>query len=237
VASRRIQDVGVVLHRRGYRETSLIVECLTAEHGRVGLVARGARRGGRNSRLEPLQEFALAWSGGGELHTLTSAEPQGGVQLQGEAAICALYVNELLLRLLARDDPHPEIYPLYWACLRRLPTGEEREPALRRFEYRLLEALGYAFSLDIDARGEPVRADRAYWLDAHAGLMPVERTDGETVSGSALLALAADTWTSAADRAQARRLMRAALAPYLGTRPLESPRLLKRLRQMESSGR
>ena len=119
------------MHRRPYRETSLVLECLTAEAGRVGLVAKGARRGGRHARLEPLHEYELAWVGRGELHTLTSAEPRRRVALQGEAAICALYVNELLLRLLARDDPHPAIYPAYWRCLDALDDGNADLPRVK----------------------------------------------------------------------------------------------------------
>ena len=233
--SRRSQDVGVVLHRRPYRETSLIVDCLTERHGRIGLVAKGARRGGRRSRLEPLREYALSWTGAGELHTLSSAEPQRGVTLQGEAAICALYVNELLMRLLARDDPQPRVYALYWACLDRLSDATDREPALRGFEYRLLEALGYAFSLQVDANGAAVQLDQAYRLDAQDGLVHAEPGE-QAISGATLRALETDRWETHQARTEARYLMRMALAPYLGTRPLESPRLLKRLRQMESGG-
>ena len=231
MAGGRREDFGVVLHRRPYRETSLVLECLTAEAGRVGLVAKGARRGGRHARLEPLHEYELAWVGRGELHTLTSAEPRRRVALQGEAAICALYVNELLLRLLARDDPHPAIYPAYWRCLDALDDGMTREPALRNFEYQLLHVLGYGFARDCDARGQPLVASQRYLPGPDGGL---ETTDaaGQGSTGANLLAWVADDWSGQDARADIRRVMRAALAPHLGTRPLEAPRLLQGLRRL-----
>lgn len=231
MAARRRDDLGVVLHRRPYRETSLILECLTAESGRIGFVAKGARRGGRQTRLEPLQEYELSWSGAGELRTLTTAEARRRVNLQGEAAICALYVNELLLRLLARDDPHPGIYPAYWQCLVALDEQVTREPALRDFEYALLQRLGYGFARDRDVSGHPVVAGRRYQAGVEGGLVPIESaTDGS--AGASLLAWTAGDWSGAQTRADIRRIMRTALAPHLGTRPLEAPRLLQGLRRL-----
>lgn len=221
---------GVVLHRRAYRESSLLVEVFTAEAGRVGLVARGQRRGRGKATLEPLAEYALSWTGRGELKTLTGADPMRRAALVGEPAICALYVNELLLRLLAREDPAPQLYAAYWATLDALAHDDRREPALRGFERRLLSALGYGFDLRVDADGAPIRPAARYRLDTQAGLIADNKTGA--VRGTSALAFAAGDLPSPEARADIKRLMRQALAPHLGPRPLEAPRLLRALRNL-----
>src|SRR5438270_11622811 len=142
---RREDQPAFVLHTYPYRETSLIVEALTADHGRVAMVARGAKRPRSELRgvLQAFQPLTLSWSGVGELKTLMKAEWQGGLPLVGGAALlCGFYLNELLLRLLPREDPHPQLYRDYEAALGVLAGSAELAPALRRFELKLLSELG-----------------------------------------------------------------------------------------------
>jgi DNA repair protein RecO (recombination protein O) len=152
-----------VLHRREYRDTSLIVELLTPDHGRLSAVARGARRAsgrrpGQGALLQPFLALLVSLSGGSELKTLTSIESQEiRPQLQGETLYSALYVNELVMRLLHRDDPHPEVFESYRLALSQLAGGQATDLVLRRFEFSLLEELGYGFDLWTDgASGEPL---------------------------------------------------------------------------------
>src|SRR5690349_19378015 len=150
---RRDDQVGYVLHAYPYRETSIIVEAFTAEHGRVGLVARGARRPRSELRglLQAFQPLTLAWAGAGELKTLVRAEWRGGMPLPGGAALlCGFYLNELLLKLLPREDAHPALFAQYEDALRSLAGqagAAEQAVVLRRFELRLLSELGYALTL------------------------------------------------------------------------------------------
>lgn len=221
---------GVVLHRRAFRETSLLVEVLTAEAGRIGLVARGQRRGRGKATLEPLTEYALAWTGRGELKTLTGADRLRSVTLAGEPAICALYVNELIMRLVARDDPMPAVYAAYWPTLEALAAAETREWALRRFEFALISELGYGFDAAVDSDGTVIQPDIGYRLGPHGGLVPA--ADHGIVHGDSVRALHTADVPQPRVRAEIKRLMRAALASHLGPRPLEAPRLLKALRDI-----
>ena len=235
--SRRVENApGYVLHSRPWRETSLIVEAFTREHGRVGLTARGVRRA--RSRLRgtvlPFHLLLLSWSGRGELPTLTGAETEGPVRtLRGRALFSGFYLNELLLKLLPRSDPHPDLFDDYRRALARLGEDRAVDGVLRAFEKRLLDALGYGPTLDRAAdTGAPISPDRRYRYAPERG--PVEAAcaeDGPVVSGRTLLALAAGEAPGDGDdrvRAEARRLMRAILAPHLGPRPLGSRALFRR---------
>jgi len=215
------QQPGFVLHARPWRETSLLLEVLSRDFGRVGLVARGVR--GARTRtpralLQPLTPLSLTWSGQGELATLAAAEAAGApLALVGEAVLCGLYLNELVTRLLPRSDPHPGVFAAYLATLQRL--GAERTHAwqLRRFERDLLAELGYGLVLkhavDTGMPLEPV-VEYGYRLDSG----PVTwrgASDGLKLRGSALLALAADREPGAQDLAALRRLLRALIAHHL----------------------
>ena len=228
---------GYVLHSRPWRETSLIVEGFTREHGRVGLVARGVRRARSRLRgtLLPFHPLLLSWSGRGELPTLTGAETESPVRtLRGRALFSGFYLNELLLKLLPRNDAHPGLFGDYRRALARLGEDDRAvDGALRAFEKRLLDALGYGPTLDRAAdTGAPVSPDRRYRYVPERG--PVEAAggeDGPVVSGRTLLALAGGAAAGGGDdreRAEARRLMRAILAPHLGPRPLGSRELFRR---------
>jgi DNA repair protein RecO (recombination protein O) len=210
-----------VLHARAYRETSLLLECLTRDYGRVGLVARGVRRErSRTPRalLQPLLPIRLGWSGHGELATLTQVEAAArGVELNGDALLCALYLNELVLRLTARQDPHPRLFADYAATLSRLETDAAPAWTLRRFERDLLAHLGYGLVLDVEGdSGLPLDPAASYAYRHEQGPVPWrDSRDGLRVRGAALLALARDTPPAAEDLPSLRRLMRMAIFTHL----------------------
>ncbi|MEM8661478.1 MAG: DNA repair protein RecO [Pseudomonadota bacterium] len=146
-----------VLHSRAYRDTSLLVEVFTAEHGRIGLVARGARRKSRNGSpaalLQPFAPMLLGFTGRGELKTLTATETAGRPQiLVGERLYSGLYLNELLVRLLHRHDAHPKLFAAYGDALNGLASSGEIDGVLRQFELILISELGYGFELDVDGQ-------------------------------------------------------------------------------------
>lgn len=219
-----------LLHSRSYRETSLLVEAFTRQHGRVGLVARGARaqRSRLRGVLRPFQPLLLSWSGRGELGTLTNAEASAPAWLSTGALLAGgFYLNELLMRLLARDDPHAVLYSAYEETLEALGRGAPPEPALRLFEKRLLAELGYALLLDRDTNGESLRPDALYHYHLESGPTPVDgvREGMLAVHGSTLLALSAGRLEGRCELAEAKRLTRTALKQYLGGRPLRSREL------------
>ena len=230
------QQPGFVLHRHPYSETSLLLEVFTPDHGRVGPLAKGARRPGNRSRgaLKPFQPLLLGWSGRGELPVLTGAEAQEtALALAGRALYCGFYVNELLVRLLHRHDPHPRLYQAYQTCLGGLGAAGD-ESILRLFEKRLLQELGYGLVLDRDIGDNAPLAPEAmydYILDRGPLRLHPElntRTHGVRVRGSSLIALAHDEIDGSAARRDVKALMRAALAHHLGDRPLMSRQLFRR---------
>jgi DNA repair protein RecO (recombination protein O) len=182
---RRIADEpAYVLHRYDWSESSLILELLTRGHGRIAVVARGAKKPSSNFRpvLLPLQPLHVAFGGDGEIRTLRSAEWQGGqVMPTGDALLSGYYLNELLLRLLARDDPHPTLFDVYGATVRVL-AGEQPQllqPALRAFELLLLREIGLLPSLDLQtATLAPLEPEGRYVLRAEGGLLEAEEPDG-----------------------------------------------------------
>lgn len=224
-----------ILHERPYRESSVLLEALTRDFGRVGLVARGVRSAKpRIARgvLAPLVAIELDWQGRGELGTLVRAEAAGvSLKLAGEPLLCALYVNELLTRLLQRQDPHPEVFERYGALLHELGAPHAALGwVLRRFERDLLALLGYALELAHEAdSGAPLAAEAAYSYDPERGPVPWElRAITPRTSGAALLALAGDAPPPEPLARELRRLMRSVLVHQLGGRELNAWRLLAR---------
>jgi DNA repair protein RecO (recombination protein O) len=215
------QQPGFILHSRPYRETSLLLEVLSRDHGRVGLIARGVRSArSRTPRalLQPLTPLNLAWAGQGELPTLTAVEPTGApLALAGDALLCGLYLNELVARLLPRGDPQPGIFAVYAETLERLCSESTYAWQLRRFERDLLADLGYGLVLEHEADSDALinpAGDYAYRLDA--GPVPWRGAeDGLKLRGTALLALAADQEPNTEDLASVRRLLRALIAHHL----------------------
>lgn len=231
---------GFVLHRKPYRDTSLLLEAFTAEHGRIGLVARGGRRAGSTLKglLQPFQPLLLSWSGRGDLKSLTGAEPDGRpVFLSGAAVAGGFYLNEILLRLTQRHDPHPELFRVYARTVLALAEGAEMEWTLRLFERDLLDCLGYGLLLTDEAEsGEPVKPDARYCYHLERGPLPGSSVGGIAVGGETLLALQNGTVPGPDGLAEAKRLMRAALRLYLGDKPLASRNLFRQLTVNRTSG-
>lgn len=229
-----------ILHHRAYRDTSALLELITPLHGRVGVVARGARgaRSPLRGVLRPFLPLLCSWGGHGELFSLRRAEVAGRMPvLSGQALFAAYYLNELLLRLLQRQDPHPEVFEAYVRALDGF-AGQPLEAVLRLFEKRLLEALGYGLVLATDVHGEPVAADRRYRYIPEQGPEPIERDmPGEGgLSGRALLALAAEACDNVQDLRELKPLLRRVLGLYLGERPLKTREFLTDMERQGRSG-
>lgn len=222
-----------ILHSRPYRDSSLLLEAFTAEHGRLSLVARGARRRARGGSaaalLQPFTPLLLSFGGRAELKTLAAAEPAGASSsLRGERLISGLYLNELLVRILHRNDAHPRLFAAYTEALAGLAAGGSQEAVLRLFELTLLGELGYSFDLGCDgASGEPVAAGDLYRYEPGCGMVRLavaEAVPEGAYSGAQLLAMAAGELDGDA-RAACKRLLREALAEHLGDQPLRSREL------------
>ena len=235
-ASQRVDlDPCFVLHQRPWRETSLIVEVFGTHSGRLGLVARGARRAASPLRglLQPFVPLLASWSDRGDLGTLRAAESDGPpLPLSGRGLAGGFYLNELVMRLTHRHDPHPELLLDYRHALLGLHERNDIEPVLRVFEKRLLSAIGYGLLLEREAGSElPVRDELQYRYVSELG--PVESGDnagpGVDISGATLLALAHEQLESPVQMSEAKRLMRFLLEGLLGPRPLASRMLFRSL--------
>lgn len=214
-----------VLHSRPYRETSLLIEALTATQGRISLVARGAKSGKAklSAVLQPFVPLTITWYGNGELVTLKMAEHGGApINLLGAAAVCGLYLNELLIKLLPKWDPCGLSFAIYNQALIELETAaaNQRQVILRKFEKKLITNLGYALPLTTDmVNGSAIGADKHYWYEPGVGLRQVRDTHIGAIKGSSILAFAADQYCTEA-MADIKRLMRSVLAHYLGNKKI-----------------
>ncbi len=220
-----------ILHTQPWRETSLLVDAFSRHHGRIALVARGARRAqsGIKARLLAFQPLWLSWFGKGSLMTLHAAEWQGGdLRLTGRALMCGFYLNELLLRLLPAGDAHEHLFDRYRHTLRRLAAGEAVEPVLRGFELDLLAELGYAHSLGQDTAGRTIEADRRYQFTPEHGVGEDRRG---AYAGKTLLDMTRGDFSDPRTLAEGKQLMRALIHHYLGDRPLHTRQLLREMQQ------
>ena len=222
-----------VLHTYPFKETSLVVELFTRDFGRVAAVAKGARRprSAMRGMLQSFQPLLGAWSGKAELKNLHSLEwGEGLLLLQGEALICGFYLNELLLRLLPREDEHGALFAYYDQTLRILAKGGDLAPTLRRFELKMLQEMGYAVPLEQDENGSDISADQTYLYIAERGACSPSgqdnRQNGVQLSGKTLLDMVQDDYSDPVTLQQSKQLMRHLLAHYLGDKPLHTRQLL-----------
>lgn len=229
------QEPGYVIHAYPYKETSLVVEAFTRSFGRVALLARGARRPRSAMRgvLLSFQPLRFGWSVSTELGTLISAEWGGGLQpLAGRGLMCGFYLNELVLRLLPRGDPHEILFDAYAHALLQLSSGLTPSGVLRSFEKRLLAELGYAPILERDAlTGAPIDPQRRYAYEPDRGPVPAS-SGGLLVSGRTLLDVAADEYGRPETRDEARVLMRALIAERLHGQVLHTRTVLQELNEL-----
>lgn len=218
-----------LLHSWPYSETSLILEVFARDYGRLALLARGARRPRSALRgvLLAFQPLALSWFGSGDVKTLAKAEWLGGWPfLRGEGLLLGYYLNELLLRLLPREDAHPALYDTYATTLRALERPQGATSELRRFEKTLLRELGYGLSLERDSRGQALVAEQLYRYQAERGPVPAAGTEaGLLVRGRTLLDLAADEFGDPLTLAESKQLMRYLLNHLLAGQPLQTRRV------------
>lgn len=230
--SRVILQPAYVLHQRPYRDTSVLLEVFTRDMGRVGLVAKGARAEKSRLRglLQPFQSLLISWTGRGELVTLIGCEAVGTPRrLSGQTLISGFYLNELIMRLLHRHDAHPDLFQSYADALLGLQGPGQERRALRIFEKRLLHELGYALMLEHEAgSAAPLVENATYSYELEKG--PV-RTDAPkpydiALRGHSLISLASEELRDDVSLREAKRLTRAALAIYLGDKPLQSRKLL-----------
>jgi len=236
------QEPAFVLHTYPYKETSLIVEALARHAGRVALLARGARRARSAIRgtLLSFHPLRLSWTGSAELATLTAAEWAGGHRaLAGLGLMCGFYLNELLLRLLPRDDPHEALFDAYAGALATLGEGEEPAPVLRRFELSLLRELGYAPPLDREAGSDaPVLAAQRYTYASETGPRALQDEsrdasgEGLVISGRTLLDMAQGDFSDPQTREESRRLMRRLIAERLAGQNLYTRDVLRELQDL-----
>ncbi|UXI69666.1 DNA repair protein RecO [Tahibacter amnicola] len=239
----RIDDQpGWILHARPYRETSVLLECLSREFGRVGLVARGVRKDKPRQPRALLQAFApvsFSWAGQGELATLVGVDARGQPPvLQGEALMCGMYVNELVIRLVQRQDPLPDLFDCYESTLYRLAQPLSRPWTLRRFERDLLSEIGYGVAAEEADTGDELDAEADYaYVPEHGAVRWANQPDALRLRGSALLALIEDSEPHPRDLATLRLLMRALISHQLGGASLRSWSLLAPPSRQDSPSR
>ena len=226
-----------VLHSYPYKETSLIVDMFTRDFGRIGLVAKGAKRPHSKLRgvLQTFQPLAVSWTGKSELRTLIDAEWVGGMlPLERTALLCGFYLNELLVKLLARDDPHRALFDHYVSTLNELAHGEPAQIALRKFERALLKETGVAADLTrCTSTRAPVDAGADYVVDPERGPRLVRALDTwPVVSGKTLQDIEREDYSDAVTQTQSKHLMRFLLAHQLGGAPLNTRQILIDLMQL-----
>ncbi len=221
---------GFVLHRKAYSETSLLVDLFTEKNGRLSVLAKGARskRSALKSVLQPFTPLLLNWSGRGGLKTLIKAEPAAiALPLQQTALYSGFYVNELISRVLEQETAYPQLFQDYLRCLTELATLPcSVEPALRYFEFQLLQTLGYGVDFcHCAGSGEKVEAEMTYRYRAEQGFIASLIKDNLTFYGRDLLAFERREFHQADVLQAAKRFTRIALKPYLGNKPLKSREL------------
>ena len=232
-------QIAYILHKRAYRESSSILEVLTKDYGRVSLMARGSR-GARSKTAGSLLLFAplvISWQGKGSMPYLKSVERADlkAPVLKNKSLLSAMYINELLMYLLHKDDTQEDVFKHYHHCLYSLENGDNLEITLRQFEIKLLELLGFALNLHAEAdTGDAILADSIYYYHLEHG--PVKGCDTATdsvpeISGNCLLALADERYQVISEKpqylAELKRLMRYVINHHLGNKKLKSRELFR----------
>ncbi len=221
----------IVLHRRPYRDTSLLIEFFTLNNGRISTIAKGAKRSRSrlHSSLQSFQPLLIAYRGKRELQTLTQVELQSPcTHINGVYLIWAFYINELLFRLLAKQDPYPQLFNHYMQLLRSLAENTVTEKHLRLFEYDLLTELGYGLQLHHDTNQQALDANSYYHVTPQQAPQKINITvsNAQIYPGSSLLALRSRKLTEENALTDAKRLLRQALQYLLGDQPVKSRELL-----------
>lgn len=227
--------VGYLLHSRPYRESSSLQVFFTDSDGRVDVMSRLTRRRGKPTMAAGSTPFTLcelSWRGTRDLKALQYCEAAAPSHvLSGRYLFCGLYVNELLYRLLPKQVPEPALFPVYAGVLAALAEGQNQESCLRQFEMQLLTCLGYGLVLDRDVQGLRVDADAWYQYWPEHGLVLLDAAEeqavGVTAKGCVFLAIHNLCFEDDITKRTAKQLMRAALAPLLGSRPLHSRSLFR----------
>jgi DNA repair protein RecO (recombination protein O) len=229
--ARVVDEPAFVLHSIAYKETSLVVELLTRNHGRVPVIAKGAKRphSALRATLLAFQPLQVSWQGKQDLRNLIRAEWIGGLASpRGDALLCSFYLNELLLKLLPRDDPHPSVFDTYLNGLARFANGEPVSSGLRRVEWNLLRALGYAPELKTDAKGEEILPQKNYTL-GDAGMVETGR---QGISGRIIMLMAQDAWETPDVWQPAKLLVRQLLNRALEGQVLSTRQILMDLNKL-----
>ncbi|MDA0149706.1 DNA repair protein RecO [Vibrio sp. LaRot3] len=230
-----------VLHRRPYSESSLILDVFSEEFGRVTLMSKGARskRSNLKGALQLFTPLLLKWSGGGSMKTLRQAEPISlGLPLTGINLYSAMYVNELVGRVLMAEVPMPALFHDYLHALTELAQSDNPEPALRRFELALLQAMGYGVDfLHCAGTGEAIDPTMTYRYREQQGFIASVRNDNLTFMGDELIAISERRFITKQQLKAAKRFTRIALKPYLGGKPLKSRELFLSMVPKRSIGK
>lgn len=218
-----------IIHSRPYRETSTLVYALTEEHGIVHMICRGAKKKGNNA-IQPFSKMLLSWSGRGELVTLTKMEVEYSKYTQNfRAQVQCFYLHELIIKLMPKLSPSPELYQLYENTLTQMSADPSREDTLRFFEVQLLDIIGHPLQLDFDCQTEEVIDENAYYL-YEPDVGPVACKDRtwrwNLVKGTLLHALG-NSELDAEVLPQAKTFLRGLMHHYLGGKPLATRQLLK----------
>ena len=226
-----------ILHSYPHKETSLIVDVFSRDYGRVALVAKGAKRPHSRLRgaLQTFQPLSVSWSGKSEVRTLINAEWVGGMlPLEKSALLCGFYLNELLVKLLARDDPHAGLFDHYVNALNQLVHGEPAPIVLRKFERRLMHETGVGGDLTICAStGQRVIPECSYVVDPERGARPSTPSDNwPRVTGATLIDMENENYSDPGTQTQSKMLMRFLLAHHLGGTQLNTRQILIDLMQL-----
>jgi DNA repair protein RecO (recombination protein O) len=228
-------EPGFILHTIPYRETSLLVDIFTLNHGRLRCVAKGFRKPNKKGiakTLFPYTEHHFQWQGRGELKTLIQADPiQAPVFLKQESLFVGLYINELLYKLLHQNDPHPSLYDFYHQLMAQLSSSAIEQAVLRRFEILLLEELGYGLVLDAEAEtGQAVSAEHLYYYIPDQGLKLTQDQNANkthALSGADIIALSQGQLEQKSVLRTAKQLTRRVIDFYLDGKALNSRELYR----------